>query len=127
MESLWKLVKFKITRTAYQNIKLNFKLSYTIWGRICKIFFYIAAKWIEIYLNSVSQKYFVQPYLEVAKPVSLNFHGDKGEEMIAMGEVGDVDALTIREVHCCKSSEWFGLKCKFSLASNKYIPCIGLV
>jgi hypothetical protein len=32
-----------------------------------------------------------------------------------------------REVHCCKSSERFGLKCEFSLVSNKYIPYIGLV
>jgi hypothetical protein len=35
-----------------------------------------------------------------------------------------LESLTL---HCCKSSERFGLKCKFSLASNKYIPCIGLV
>jgi hypothetical protein len=41
---------------------------------------------------------FCPPYLEVAKPVSLNFHGDKGEEMIATGEVGDGDALISREV-----------------------------
>jgi hypothetical protein len=45
-----------------------------------------------------SKKYFVQPYLEVAKPVSLNFHGNKGEEMIATGEVGDGDALINWEV-----------------------------
>jgi hypothetical protein len=30
-------------------------------------------------------------------------------------------------LHCCKSSERFGLKCEFSLVSNKYIPYIGLV
>jgi hypothetical protein len=48
--------------------------------------------------NSNFQKCFVQPYLEVAKPVSLNFHGDKGEEMVAKGEMGDVDALISREV-----------------------------
>jgi hypothetical protein len=41
---------------------------------------------------------FCPPYLEVAKPVSLHLHGDKSEEMIATGEVGDVDALIIREV-----------------------------
>jgi hypothetical protein len=29
------------------------------------------------------------------------------------------------KVHCCKSSERFGLKCEFSLVSNKYIPYIG--
>ncbi len=27
-------------------------------------------------------------------------------------------------LHCCKSSERFGLKCEFSLVSNKYIPNI---
>ena len=31
------------------------------------------------------------------------------------------------KLHCCKSSERFGLKCEFSLVSNKYIPYIGLV
>ncbi len=34
---------------------------------------------------------------------------------------------TYSSVHCCKSSERFGLKCEFSLVSNKYIPYIGLV
>ncbi len=43
-------------------------------------------------------KMFCPPYLEVAKPFSLNFHGDKGEEMIATGEVGDGDALISRVV-----------------------------
>ncbi len=30
-----------------------------------------------------------------------------------------------RWLHCCKSSERFGLKCEFSLVSNKYIPYTG--
>jgi hypothetical protein len=34
---------------------------------------------------------------------------------------------TKKRKHCCKSSERFGLKCEFSLVSNKYIPYIGLV
>ncbi len=33
----------------------------------------------------------------------------------------------LEQLHCCKSSERFGLKCEFSLVSNKYIPNIGLV
>jgi hypothetical protein len=30
----------------------------------------------------------------------------------------------ISPTHCCKSSERFGLKCEFSIVSNKYIPYI---
>jgi hypothetical protein len=33
----------------------------------------------------------------------------------------------ILQIHCCKSSERFGLKSEFSLVSNKYVPYIGLV
>jgi hypothetical protein len=49
--------------------------------------------------------------------------------LIVISNIGeDNTVVSIKcTVHCCKSSERFGLKCEFSLVSNKYILYIGLV
>jgi hypothetical protein len=61
-------------------------------------FIYIAAKGIKNLAKLHFPKMFCPSYLEVAKPVSLHLHGNKGKEMVATVEVGDGEALIIREV-----------------------------
>ncbi len=50
-------------------------------------------------------------------------HKERSKQRKLKGGVGGGGGY----IHCCKSSERFGLKCEFSLVSNKYIPYIGLV